>query len=482
MDLSKHLEKANEALRKKNFDYAISLYHQVLQLKPNHGEARRELRQALVRRSEYKKIPPLVAMIQGFHHRVGVLVGGLMKKPANVVLSAEGYLKNDPRNGGMNRSLANALEQAGYLSSAVVVWEFLGNDERLGDYALKRAGSLYYGMKQLEKALGCYETVLKRTPRDSEAEKMRKNLAAEGVLTSGSYDPSRSSHDLARDVERKQMLEVEQKLVTTEDERTLLQKKMERELEANPADRRARRSLVELFVKDRNYSGALATLEAGLQLDPESYDIRERIGDVRILDLEQQIRDARNAADAGDPAARTDLADLTREKLEFELEEFARRVKEHPTDLDLRFRLGNLMLASGEVSTAIENFQRSVKDPRRRVESLIGLGQAFDANGKLDLARKQFETALDAVDGTSDRVVEINYSLAVLLEKIGDTAQARARFESIFEKDIHYRDVAKRLKALQEEAPDPETPVDTEPVKDDSPEKGGSTSTYGFKD
>ncbi|MFH0943945.1 MAG: tetratricopeptide repeat protein [Planctomycetota bacterium] len=405
-----------------------------------------------------------------------------MKKPAQVVLSAEGYLRNDPRNRGMNKALADALEQAGYLSSSVVVWEFLGDDDRLGDYALKRAGSLYYGMKQLTKALGCYEAVLKRSPRDSEAEKMRKNLAAEGVLSSGSYDPSRSSRDLARDVEKKQLLEVEQKLVTTEDERSLLRKKMEQELEADPADRRARRNLVEHFVKDRDYAGALVALEAGLQLDPESYELKERIGDVKILDYEQQIRDARSAATAGDPAAQTDLVDLAREKQEFEIEEFTRRVKEHPTDLDLRFRLGNLMLASGKVSTAIENFQHSVKDPRRRIESLIGLGRAFEANEMLDLARKQYENALESVDTSSDRVVEINYSLAVLLEKIGDLAQARARFESIFEKDIHYRDVAERLEALREKARAPEPPANAKLAQDDSPDQGGATSTYGFKD
>ena len=80
MDISKHLDKAAEALRKKNFDYAINLYHQVLTLKPDHGDARRDLRQALVRRAEYKKISPAIALIQGLPHRVGIGFGKLLKK------------------------------------------------------------------------------------------------------------------------------------------------------------------------------------------------------------------------------------------------------------------------------------------------------------------------------------------------------------------------------------------------------------------
>ena len=497
MDLSKHLEKAGEALRKKNFDYAISLYHQVLQLKPDHGEARRELRQALVRRAEYKKVPPLIALLQGLHQRLGILIGSALKKPSQVILSAEGYLRNDPHNRSVNQALAASLERAGHHRSAVAVWEFMGDDDQIGDHALKRAGALYYGMKQLTEALGCYEAVLKRSPRDSEAEKMRKNLAAEGVLSSGSYDPSRSSRDQVRDKDQQQLLEAEQKIVTTEDERALLRKKFEQTLESDPSDRRARRGLVEHHVKSRDYAEAISVLEAGLAVDPGSYELKERIGDIRVLDLDQQIRAVKQAAEQGDPAARTDLVDLTREKQEFEIEEFTRRVKEHPTDLDLRFRLGRLLLASGEVKAAIENFQHSAKDPRRRVDSLIGLGQAFERNQMLDLARKQFETALESVEGSSDRAVEIVYSLAVLLEKKGDLALARSRYESIYEKDIHYKDVAARLDVLRSKDPEaapseepggPGAPEAPEPAQEPreagevSDANGDASSTYEFKE
>lgn len=507
MDVSKHLEKAAEAVKKKNFDYAIELLSQVLQLKPDHGEARRELRHTLVRRADYKKIPKAIAALQGAPGRFSILVGGLTRNQNQVILAAEKALRDAPRDPGLNKALAEALEKAGYLNSAVAVWEFMGDDEVIGDEALKRAGALYYQLRQFDKALGCYEAVLKRTPRDSEAEKMRKNLAAEGVLSAGSYDPTKSSRELARDKDQLRALETENKLVAGEDERSAQRRRLAEALEKDPTNKRARLNLVEHHAKGREYKEAIAALDGGIALDPESYDLRERKGDLTILDFERQIRECESLAAQGDEAAKTDLADLKREKLAFEVEEFARRVADHPTDLDLRFRNARLMLEVGKVDTAIENFQQSVKDPRRRVDSLLGLGKAFERKGLLDLAKKQLDQALESVDANSDRGVEIRYTLACLVERAGDLAGARDRFLAIYERDIHYQDVAARLERLAAAAPAPTPPpqVAAPPVPAPAPissptppappvvdhpapapesksDSAGSGSTYTFKD
>jgi tetratricopeptide (TPR) repeat protein len=455
MDVAKHLEKAAEAVRKKNFDYAVELYHQVLQLKPDHGEARRDLRQVLVKRAEAKKLNPTLGAASGLFSRMSMMTSGIGGKPEQVALSAEKYLVNDPRNRKVNLQLAEALEKANYLNSAVAVFEFLGDDEELGDYALKKAGGLYYQLKKMEQALACYEAVLKRSPRDSEAEKARKNLAAEGVLSSGSYDPTRSSRDLVRDKSKAQQLELDQRIVTTDDQRKLRQGALERELAATPTDKRARRELIDLFVRAREFDAAVATIEEHMRHEPDSTEFRDRLGEVKLLGLEAQLREARAKAAAGDSAAATDVVDLERETKELELSEVERRVREHPTDLGLRYRLGQLVLDAGRVDDAIEHFQYAVKDPRRRIDALVGLGGAFQVKGLVDLARKQFETALEGIEGESDRATEVRYLLAVLLEQTGDVAGALARFESIYEKNIHFRDVGARVARLRASIPAP---------------------------
>ena len=47
MDLSKHLENAKDAVKRRNHALAIKIYGQVLQLQPDFGEARAGLRRAL---------------------------------------------------------------------------------------------------------------------------------------------------------------------------------------------------------------------------------------------------------------------------------------------------------------------------------------------------------------------------------------------------------------------------------------------------
>src|SRR5690606_2317012 len=112
------------------------------------------------------------------------------------------------------------------------------------------------------------------------------------------------------------------------------QKKLEEKLASDPADKRARRDLVDHHVKAKEFARAIEVLEEGLSADADAFELRERLGDVRILDYEQQIRGLKALADRGDQAAKTDLVDLTREKRAFEIEEVTRRVKDHPTDLE----------------------------------------------------------------------------------------------------------------------------------------------------
>ena len=52
MDLSKHLEKAEEAVKRRNYAFAVNLYGQLLSLQPDNGKARAGLRTALYKKAE----------------------------------------------------------------------------------------------------------------------------------------------------------------------------------------------------------------------------------------------------------------------------------------------------------------------------------------------------------------------------------------------------------------------------------------------
>jgi len=65
MDVSSHIAKADEALRKKNFDYSVNLLEQVITLQPDHGVARRKWCEALRAKAGRKATPGWLAKLGG---------------------------------------------------------------------------------------------------------------------------------------------------------------------------------------------------------------------------------------------------------------------------------------------------------------------------------------------------------------------------------------------------------------------------------
>jgi tetratricopeptide (TPR) repeat protein len=93
---------------------------------------------------------------------------------------------------------ADALERAGYAGAALAVFAVLA--DRDGE-AAKRAGALAAAQGDVALALECYQKALDQNPRDTEAVRARKNLAAEQALRTKRYEEAESGFDLAVDKE-----------------------------------------------------------------------------------------------------------------------------------------------------------------------------------------------------------------------------------------------------------------------------------------
>jgi tetratricopeptide (TPR) repeat protein len=90
-----------------------------------------------------------------------------------------------------------------------------------------------------------------------------------------------------------------------------------------------------------------------------------------------------------------------------------------------------------------------VRDPNRKTDSLLLLGTCFEKKGLDSLAVKKLEEAVaDFPAMTSPRAKDVYYAYADLLARQGEREKARKIFEQIFEVDIGYRDVSKRLDEL----------------------------------
>ena len=73
----------------------------------------------------------------------------------------------------------------------------------------------------------------------------------------------------------------------------------------------------------------------------------------------------------------------------------------------------------------------------------------FQKKGILDLARQEYDRALEACRGIDDRAKEILYNLGLISEADGDPEGARGAYVRIYEVDIGYRDVAEKMEQLR---------------------------------
>jgi tetratricopeptide (TPR) repeat protein len=187
-------------------------------------------------------------------------------------------------------------------------------------------------------------------------------------------------------------------------------------------------------------------MDRAVELKPNDTSLAFARGDLKMDHLEQQKLDLLRAG------KEAEAEKLTAELLDFQVEEFRRRVRVYPTDLNLRFKLGDLLFGKGLVDESIGEFQQTVRDPKFRAESQLRLGRAFKLKGQYDLARRQLDQALEGQTGLSERVKEIRYEMGDVYDLMGQKAEAKAEFGKIYEQDIGYRDVADRLAQLDKEA------------------------------
>ena len=442
MDFSKHIQKAEEALRRRNYDFAVELYRQLVDLDPDQGEARGGLRQALRKRYEHKKGAKLLRAVSGALPLSRAKTMRKLGKHEAAARALEDYLATSPLDVDANLLLGMCLESAEHFDAARAVYEFVAEIAPKNPEGLKRAGAMLYRAGDHARALECYERALAADPRDQEALKARKDLAAETALTRSRADGVAHSRDLIRDKDEARTLERRQRLHLSDEELREELARLEDRFADTPSDPDLMLAMAEVHEKLKDPEAALELAERALQYRAGSFEIACLVGDLRSKALKKGIRQADKDQDA-ERAAR-----LEQELLRHEVDDQRRRLELRPGDATLRLRLAMKLMRVDDVDGALAELQRCQAEPRVRDEALFLLGQCFQRKGILDLARKEYEQALAATKGFDERAKEILYNLGAIAETRGDRDEARSFYIRIYEVDIGYRDVAEKMTQL----------------------------------
>ena len=448
MHAQKLVEKGNDAFERGAYDLAIELYMQAVTLEPDHLEGRRGLRKAELKKFEAFYPGTLSRGLGTFGPRLAALFAGITRNHEKKMIALESALAKDPKNVALSAALAASAEKAGHKNAGIAAWEGVLEGEPKNLMALKGLGRLLYETGDPKRALEVFEKAIKIDPRDQEATRMRKNVAAEVSITKTGIDRAKSSRDLMSDAENQQELHDEARVVRGSDHIRESAERLEKQIAIDPDNGKLVAELAAQYAAVREYDQAIENYEKAYALLPTNFGLREKAGEIRISRFD---RDIQSAEEAGDSKR---LAELRVEKLEFTVEEFKKRVKEHPTDLGIRYRLARALHEHGDVDEAIAQYQQTVKDPRRKIDSLTELGSCFIEKDLFDLAENQLIKALEETPGLSGRGKDILYSLGLLKEKQGLTDEALIEYKKIYEVDINFRDIAEKMATLKQNAGD----------------------------
>src|SRR5213595_2690646 len=122
-------------------------------------------------------------------------------------------------------------------------------------------------------------------------------------------------------------------------------------------------------------------------------------------------------------------------------------MERNPTDLQLRFELGEHLVNAGRFREALPELQRARQNPNARLKSMNLLGRCYSDLGMLDLAAKQLEEAAKEITTMDATKKEIVYNLGLVYEQMGDAEKSVVAMKQIYEADYGYRDVAARVES-----------------------------------
>lgn len=442
-------EKGNSALQKKNFDYAIAIYNQILSTEPAFYPGREALRACQFSKAGagggfFKKVfgtasaSPLLAKAQI----------QLRTNPVEALSTCEQILNSDPNNSSAHRILADAAMALEFPKTAVLSLEIAcRNNPRDVDTALK-LGDALNAAGQIDRAHKVYSDLQAANPGDPTIGQALKNVAARQTMREGGYEALESGkgsyRDILKDKQQSRVLEQEHRQVKSDDVATELIREYEARLEKEPNDRGLLRQVAELYGQKKEYDRALeyftriGTIEG--QSDP---GLEKAILLTKVRRLDQQIAQLDPAA----PEYETARTALQKEKHDLQINEAKRLVSAYPNDLIHRFDLGVLLYNAGQLGEAIQEFQKAQNNPNKKIQSLYYLGQSFAKRKMYDFAVRAFQNALAEKPSFDDEKKELIYALGSALEKQGKSELAIEQFKQIYEVDIGYKDVAARVDA-----------------------------------
>jgi tetratricopeptide (TPR) repeat protein len=450
VELRKIYNKANEAAQRDNFDYALTLFNQVLEREPGFFECRKALREMQFRKAGDSGSGFFKRMLSGAGSSPQWTKAKLVmsKNPAEALAIAEQILNGDPNNSGAHRLIVEAAKALELPRTAVLSYETLvKNSQKDRDLIIDYAHAVSE-IGEASRAEKLLLDLIRERPNDGELKQALKDLSARKTMDEGGYaaleDGQGSYRDILKDKKEAASLEQEKRVQKTEDVAERLIGEYEARLHTEPNNLKLVRSLAELYTQKKQFDRALNFYERVKNSEMGNDPSLERaIADTIVRRFDYQAEQINPFA----PDHAEQLAKIQADKLNFQITECQQRVEKFPTDLVIRFEMGQLYFQAGKITEAIQEFQKAQGNPHKRIAAMGYLAQCYAKKKMLDLAARTLQTAIKEKIVFDDEKKDLVYNLGCVLESMGKKEEAIEQFKLIYEMDIGYKDVAAKVDA-----------------------------------
>ena len=448
--------KAVAAIELRNFGYAISLLQDVLRKEPEFLTGRQLLRRTEVSKSKaapksrFNISTALIAVMKAQRE--------IKKDPRRTVEMIEKILEEEPYNRQANLVLKEAAVAAGWPEIGVFALRTLLEGNPRDVKVLHELGRLYHELGQNEDAVEAYSRISEINPLDAEALRLGKDASARASMASGGWTQAASYRDVLKDKEMAVSLEQQSRMKLSDESLDQQIAETYAAHQAQPENVDLARRLGALNEQKNDFESAISWYQYAADLTKGTdAGLVRRVSDLRMKSFEREIAEHEQFLSAHGPdhelyATKNEaLRNAKKKRVEILIADARERVARNPTDLQLRFELGEHLVNASEFREAVPELQRARQNPHMRLKAMNLLGRCYSELGMFDLAARQLEEAAKEIVVMDATKKEIVYNLGSVYERMGEREKSLQCMKQIYEADYGYKDVAERVESSYEQ-------------------------------
>ena len=434
-------QRANDALKKSNLEYALDLFKSIVKKEPGLIVAREHLREVEKRLTE--KIGGFAKLTNSFKNMLkSPKIRSVIKKdPVQAMGMAEDMLAANLSDPLALNLLADAAQAAGADFAAVEAYELFRNYAPKNEKNLRNLAEVYKRLGEGSKVLAIFQKISEMHPGNLGVQQELRAAGALASIEKGHWEEEGDFHGKMKDQKDSEQYEKEDRIARAEDDIADMITRYEKALAEGDENIETWRKLADYYFRANRFDDCIRANEKII----EKMGVRDPLVDRNI---ERAMVSKMDGRIAELKAAGSDTAELEQEKYNYRLERAVDRVNNFANDTRLRYDLAVIYWEGEFIDEALQQFQFAQRNPQNRLSSIVYMGRCFQQKGQLDLAVEQIEKAVSEMRAMDKAKMEALYYLGLVYEEQGVKEKAGECFKLIYQANINFKDVGERIKAI----------------------------------